>query len=55
MNMSHMCSLELLKCTVLVSCDYTGCGNITSFFIIRGNQAVEVVAGGCVFILETRF
>ena len=24
---------------------YTGCGNIASFFIMRGNQAVEVVAG----------
>ena len=29
--------------------------NMTSFFIARGNQAVEVVAGGCVFILDTRF
>ena len=25
---------------------YTGYGNITSLFIIRDNQAVEVVAGG---------
>jgi len=29
--------------------DHTGCGNITSFFVMRGNQAVEVVAGWACF------
>jgi len=24
---------------------YNGCGNITSFFVMHGNQAVEVVVG----------
>ena len=28
---------------------YTGYGKITSFFIMRGNQAVEVVAGWACF------
>ena len=29
----------------MLNVPYTGCGNITSFFILHGNQAVEVVAG----------
>ena len=28
---------------------YTGCDNITSFFIMRSNQAVEVIAGWACF------
>ena len=36
-------------------CIYTGCDNITSFFIMRGNQAVEVVAGWACFHSRDEF
>ena len=35
---------------ILLSCSFIiGCGNITSFYIMRGIQAVEVVAGWACF------
>ena len=38
-----------MKLKLRIKFVYTGCGNITSFSIMRGNQSVEIGAGWASF------